>query len=248
MSSEELRLRGKARRRHEEFPLGDIPDSVIVAMARQFVHRLAIGHADITGDDFGTIFANSIEGTHLSSPLGVADVVKDNAAWSVKTVKVKNNPHETAKVRLISGRNSPDYSMGISDPRKDPAATGRAVLSIWNARVNEALDNYDDLRVLVLVRNFPVRQFMVFEEEAARFTHSDYMWDFNKQGNLEAHDVATGLHRFTWQPHGSQFTIIRHVPAHARKFSINRNVPLIQLEHVLRLTKFDEDWVSIVSG
>lgn len=247
MSSEELRLRGKARRRHEEFPLGDIPDKVIIGMARQFVHRLAIGHADITGDDFGTIFGESIDGTHLASPLGVADVVKENAAWSVKTVKDKK-PHETSRVRLISGRNSPDYSMGISDPRKDATATGRAVLSIWNARVNEALDNYDDLRVLVLVRNFSVRQFMVFEEEATRFTHSDYTWGFNARGNLEGHDVSTGEHRFTWQPHGSQFTVIRHVPAHARKFSINRNVPLIQLEHVLRLAKFDEDWVSIETG
>ena len=246
MSSEELRLRGKAKRRHEEFPLGDIPDNVIMGIARQFVHRLAIGHLDITGDDFGTIFGESIGGKHLASPLGIADVVKGSAAWSVKTVKDKK-PHEANRVRLISGRNSPDYSMGISDPRADPSDTGKAVLRIWNARVNEALDSYNDLRVFILVRNFTTRQFMVFEEEALRFTHADYKWSFNTRGNLEGYDVTTGEHQFTWQPHGSQFTIIRHVPAHARMFSINRDVPLIQMEHVLKLANFDEDWISIKS-
>ena len=38
--------------------------------------------------------------------------------------------------------------------------------------------------------------------------------------------------------------VIRRVPAHARKFSINHNVPLIQMEHILGLAKFEEDWVS----
>ncbi|MDC9701470.1 MAG: hypothetical protein PSN37_04515 [Alphaproteobacteria bacterium] len=95
-------------------------------MAKQFVHRIAIGHADITGDDFGTIFANSIDGMHRESPLGVADVPKENCAWSVKTVKGKK-PFGSERVRLISGRNSLDYSMGISNPRADPVATGRAV-------------------------------------------------------------------------------------------------------------------------
>ncbi len=38
----------------------------------------------MTGDDWGNIFANAIEGEHLSSPLGIADVVKDKTAWSMK--------------------------------------------------------------------------------------------------------------------------------------------------------------------
>lgn len=247
MSSKDVRLRGTAKRRHEEYPLGEIPDSVIIEMAKQFVHRIAIGHSDITGDDFGTIFAKSIDGMHRESPLGIADVAKENCAWSVKTVKVKK-PFETKRVRLISGRNSPDYSMGISDPRKDAKATGRAVLSIWNARVNEALDEFNDLRVIVCVRNLATRKFILFEEEAGRFSYADYEWGFNKRGNLEGHDIAHGEHVFTWQPHGSQFTIIRKVPAHARKFSINHSVPLIQMEHVLGLAKFDESWVSIETG
>ncbi|MGR3179878.1 MAG: hypothetical protein ACUZ8E_17700 [Candidatus Anammoxibacter sp.] len=247
MSSKDVKLRGASKRRHEDYPLGEIPDNVIIEIARQFVHRIAIGHADITGDDFGTIFANAIDGLHRGSPLGIADVPKENCAWSVKTVK-STKPFETQRVRLISGRNSPDYSMGISDPRVDPTATGRAVLSIWNARVNEALEEFDDLRILVCVRNFSIRQFLIFEEEATRFSHADYRWEFNKRGNLEGHDIAHGEHIFTWQPHGSQFTIIRKVPAHARKFSINQSIPIIQMEHILNLTRFNKSWVTIEDG
>lgn len=243
MSSDKVRLRGRAKRRHEEYPLGEMPDRVIIQLAKQFVHRIAIGHADITGDDFGTIFGTAIGGIHRQSPLGIADVCKKNCAWSVKTVKSRN-PHRQTHVRLISGRNSPDYSMGISDPREDAAKTGRAVLNIWNARVNEALAEFEDLRVLVCVRNFIERKFLLFEEEAGRFTHADYTWKFNDRGNLEGYDVAHGEHRFTWQPHGSQFTIIRNIPAHARRFSINHSVPLITMEHVMQATQFDEDWIS----
>jgi len=239
-----VRLRGGARQRDEFYPLGEFPRAAIVDIAKQFVHRMAIGHADITGDDFGTIFANSIDGQHRESPLGIADVVRENCAWSVKTVKHKT-PQNATILRLISGRNSPDYSLGISDPRADAEETGRAVLSIWNARVNEALDQYDDLRVVVLVRNFSSKSFVIFEEEASRFTHGDYQWFFNKGGNLEGHDIATGNHCFTWQPHGSQFTIKRHVPAHATKFRITESVPMLEMEHVLRLARFEEDWVSI---
>ena len=247
MSSNEVKLRGKAKRRHEDYPLGEVPNDVLVEIAKQFVHRIAIGHADITGDDFGTIFANAIDGMHRESPLGIADVPKENCAWSVKTIKSKK-PFNEKRARLISGRNSPDYSMGISDPRENATATGRAVLSIWNARVNEALDEFDDLRVIVCVRNFATRQFMIFEEEATRFSHADYRWEFNKRGNLEGYDIAHGGHVFTWQPHGSQFTIIRKVPAHARRFSINQSIPLIQMEHILNLTRFDVTWVTIENG
>jgi hypothetical protein len=40
----------------------------------RIVHRLAVGHADITGDDFGGIFASAINGVHRGKPLGIADV------------------------------------------------------------------------------------------------------------------------------------------------------------------------------
>lgn len=244
MSSEKLRLRGKAKRRHEEYPLGDIPDRIIVDLAKQFIHRIAVGQEDISGDNFGAIFAKSIKGKDLAKPLGIVDVAKQKSAWSTKTVK-HPNPFNSKQVRLISGRNSPDYSLRIANPRANATTTGHAVVKIWNERVNEALEKYDDLRTLVLVRNFSKREFVLFEEEATRFVPSDYKWEFNKKRNLEGHNITTGEHHFTWQPHGSQFTIKRKIPAHARKFSISRNVPQIPMEKVLKAIKFDKSWISI---
>ena len=244
MSSDEPRLRGQAGRRRGPYPLGQVPDAVLMGIGRQLVHRLAIGHGDITGDDFGTIFANAIAGEHRARPLGVADVAWNGCAWSVKTVQA-SRPFEQPLVRLISGRNSPDYSLGIENPHNDPAATGRAVLSIWNARVNEALAQFDDLRIVVMVRNMATREYALFEEEAQRFTPDDYRWEFNRQGNLEGRDRGDGEHRFTWQPHGSQFTILRQVPASTRHFSINRNVPMVMTDTILASIRYNEQWITI---
>ena len=162
----------------------------------------------------------------------------------MKTVKA-SKPFDTPRVRLISGRNSPDFSQGISDPRANPEVTGEAVLAIWNARVNEAMNRYDDLRVGVLVRNMSTREFTLFEEEAQRFVPSNYEWQFNKRGNLEGREKSTKVHRFTWQPHGSQFTIIREAPSSARRFSIGPKVPELDPEAVLSQVNFEESWIQI---
>jgi len=237
-------LRGGARRRNEPYPLGQFPDNLLYDIARQLVHRLAIGLGDITGDDFGTIFATAIGGIHRGRPLGIADVELDGCAWSVKTVKA-SVPFTLPVARLISGRNSPDYSLGISDPRANAENTGRAVLAVWNARVNEAMDQYDDLRIVIMARNMETREFLIFEEEAQRFTTTAFSWSFNQRGNLEGHNRTTGAHEFTWQPHGSQFTVLRHVPASARRFRISPNVPMVQPDTILAAIRFRPDWITI---
>src|SRR5690349_6541410 len=117
----EPRLRGQSKRRSGPHPLGQIPPALAVGIGRQIVHRLAVGQADITGDDFGTILAKSIGGTHRGKPLGIADVVWEDCAWSVKTVQ-SNSPFEAASIRVISGRNDVNYSFGIKDPYADIAA------------------------------------------------------------------------------------------------------------------------------
>ncbi len=137
------------------------------------------------------------------------------------------------------------YSHGISDPRADADETGRAVLSIWNARVDEAMSEYDDLRIAVLVRNIKTREFMLFEEEAQRFVPTNYKWAFNKQDNLEGREKSTNTHRFTWQPHGSQFTVIRETPTSARRFSIGPDVPKVDPSTILAHVSFEESWIRI---
>lgn len=101
MSTEKAKLRGNKARLENSWPLGAIPKEVIIEIGKQLVHRLAVGHADITGNDFGTIFANAIGGVHRESPLGIADVPLDGNAWSVKTIKAEN-PFITNNIGLSS--------------------------------------------------------------------------------------------------------------------------------------------------
>ena len=223
-----------------------MPDGMLVAIGKQIVHRLAVGLGDITGDDFGSIFANAVGGVHRTRPLGLADVEWNGCAWSVKTVKAPQ-PFTQGTVRLISGRNSPDYSLGIENPHVNPDATGRAVLAVWNGRVNQGMGEHEDLRIAVLVRNIAVREFTLFEEEAQRFSPDDYTWQFNKNNNLEGYDKVTGAHRFTWQPHGSQFTILRDVPGSARHFNIGPNVPIVDPAAILASVRFRDSWIQIRS-
>jgi len=57
MTLNNTRLRGHKPRLQDSWPLGQFPENVITEIGKQIVHRLAIGQSDITGDDFGTIFA-----------------------------------------------------------------------------------------------------------------------------------------------------------------------------------------------
>ena len=244
--SKPIKLRGQLARRKDSgpYPLGEFPDSVAVEIGRHIVHRLAVGHGDITGDDFGGIFAKAISGQHKGSPLGIADVEWNGCAWTVKTVKDKN-PFKQTRIRVIAGRNSPTYSSRIKDVFANLQTTGKSILGVWNARVNEALHDHDDLRIFVIIRNMDDLEFTMFEHEAVRFIPNDYQWSLNDQENFEARD-AQGVHCFTWQPHGSQFTMILHVPGSAYRFRIRRPA-VIQEKTILDMVKFDESWIEHVS-
>jgi len=202
-----------------------------------------VGHADITGDDFAGIFADTISGEHRLRPLGVTDVTWDECSWSAKTIK-SSKPFTQKTARLISGRNSPAFSYGIDNPHDNIADTGRAILEIWNERVNQSFDEFSDLRIVVFIRNIDTLEFTLFEYEAPRYTPSNYIWEVNKRNNFEGKEETTNKHVFTWQPHGSQFTIIKDVPGSAYKFRINRHPGLVEPQHVLRLVRFQEDWIE----
>ncbi len=228
----------------ELYPTNEIPDDIIIKIAGYFAYLLYTGRKDISGEDWGDAFASAIGGTHLDSPVGIADVVRNKMAWSMKTVK-NSNPFTVKNVRLISGRCSPDYSYGITDPHEDIEKTGRAVLGIWNERINIAHDNYNPVRTSVLVRSEDCLSFCLFEEETNRYPSNNFVWETNSNGNFIGRNVSTGAVQFTWQPHGSQFTIHTAVPQNAVRFTIKRP-PIISMESVLDSIKFDSSWVEII--
>ena len=230
---------------HEPYPINEIPESVIRFIGKKFVYMLCVGYKDLTGDDWGNVFAEAINGEHLQSPVGIADVVFDKMAWSMKTVK-KDRPHSNNfSIRLISGRCSPDYSYGINDPHEDIQKTGRAVLNIWNERVNIAQDYYNPLRTSVLIRSNDLLSYTLFEEENHRYVVSAYRWEENPNGNLIGVNIETGETCFTWQPHGSQFTIHTRVPQNAVKFRI-KQPPMLDFEETLKQINCDDGWVEIL--
>lgn len=224
------------------YPLNVFSKQLITDIGGYLVYLIYTGRTDITGKDWGDAFANAIHGTHLDSPIGIADVVFEKQCWSLKTVKAAK-PFETETVRLISGRCSPDYSYGITDPHKDVQRTGEAVLGIWNERINIALDHFSQVRTTILVRSADMLSYRLFEEETHRFRTTDFRWMVNRNGNLEGRD-ANGALRFTWQPHGSQFTIHTPIPESAIKFQVKKP-PFISKEDALRDIGFDESWVTI---
>lgn len=235
---------GKRLSINEPYPINQIPDEIVTKIGGYLIHLLYIGRKDISGSDWGDAFADAIDGTHLDSPIGIADVVLRKMAWSMKTVK-NADPFNATTVRLISGRCSPDYSYGITDPHKDIQKTGTAVLGIWNERINIAQDNYNPLRTSVLIRSNDLLSYCIYEEENHRYATNEYKWEVNKNGNLIGKSLETGRTCFTWQPHGSQFTIHSHVPEHAAKFKIRRP-PVLSKEDILKAINFDSSWVDII--
>lgn len=227
----------------EPYPINEIPDDLIVQIGGYIAHLLYVGREDLSGGDWGNAFADAIGGKHLDSPVGIADVVLNKMAWSMKTVK-NQNPFNAQRVRLISGRCSPDYSYGITDPHKDIQQTGRAVLGIWNERVNIAQDNYSPIRTSILIRSDDMLSFCLFEEENHRFRTNDYKWEVNKNGNLIGKSISSGETCFTWQPHGSQFTIHTQVPKNAIKFKI-KQPPALTKNDILKTMGFDTSWITI---
>lgn len=236
------RLRDSSHLAQELYPLSQIPNDIIKRISAYIVYLIASGRKDMTGDEWGDAFAYAIGGTHLRSPLGIADVVYNNQAWSVKTVK-KSNPFNVNNVRLISGRNSPDFSYDIHDPHKDIQKTGTAVLNIWNARVQIARNSYNPVRTIVLVRSNDLSSFCLYEEDNYMYSTNQFIWEENENGNLIGKKGDRSY--FTWQPHGSQFTIHSDVPDHAIKFQV-RKPRVFTKEVIWETVGFDESWVSIL--
>lgn len=238
------RLRDSRNLISELYPLGQVPQDILTKIGAGIVYRIHTGRKDITGDDWGDILAEAVEGTHFAKPVGITDLATETTAWSAKTVKQKN-PFNTSNVRLISGRNSPDFSYGIEDPHDDIQKTGDAVLGIWNGRVDIAQSHHSRIRVNVLVRNEDLTEFIMYEEYLEHFRISDYQWQENERGNLEGINKHTGEKCFTWQPHGSQFTIHSIVPDDAIKFRLRRP-PLLTQDSALQNIGFDSSWIEII--
>jgi hypothetical protein len=229
------------------YPINSFPDDFALKLGKEIIYLLASrGTPRLEGSDWEEIFARLIGAQWKPSNVGLDDVVLEQTAWGAKTVKNKR-PASVSKVRLISGRNSPVYSFGDREVSEcDPNDLGKKVLSIWNERVAGIRKLYKHVRTVVLVKSDDLLELAAFEFETIIYGAAGFWWQWNERNNLEGYTKGSDVHTFTWQPHGSQFTIIENVPD--RRLAIRiKQPPRLDRDDVLRALKFDNSWIQVIS-
>jgi hypothetical protein len=226
------------------YPLNEFPPDFGQKFGKEIVYLLAIKSIpDVAGPEWEQIFANCIGATWKPSNVGLDDITLGVCAWGAKSVK-NRKPHQVKNIRLISGRNSPVYSYGQTTFDIDPQELGENVLSIWNARVESVRSRFSHLRMVILIKSNDLTELAVFETETVFYPVEQYTWSRNKNGNLVGFDNTKGSHCFTWQPHGSQFTIFESVPDDCLLISL-KAPPKLDKNEILKAFNFDESWVSV---
>lgn len=228
------------------YPLNRFPFDFAFKLGRELVYLLATKSIPtLEGTEWEEIFANCIGAQWKPSNVGLDDVVLGNCAWGAKTVKAKY-PSRQKSVRLIAGRNSPVYSFGETQISEvDPNSLGEQVLAIWNERVSAIRKIYKFVRTVVLLKSDNLEEVAVFEFDTIRYDPELYQWRWNKRGNLEGFNKLED-HCFTWQPHGSQFTIIEKIPDNCLIIRIKKP-PRLDKDKLLATIGFDKTWVTIVT-
>ena len=151
-----------------------------------------------------------------------------------------------SRIRLISGRNSPTYSFGdIAVSKVEPNQLGEKILAIWNERVAGIRKKYRHVRTVVLIKSADLLELAAFEFESIIYPADLFWWQWNERNNLEGFNKATDQHIFTWQPSGSQFTIIENVPKERLAIKI-KEVPQLDRDTVLQSINFDKSWIQIL--
>jgi hypothetical protein len=227
------------------YPLNEFPKEFGFSLGREIVYLLATkGNPILEGPEWEQIFAICVNARWKPSNVGLDDVILDTCVWGAKTVKA-TRPAEQKTVRLISGRNAPVYSFGKSvSPEMDPNQIGSQILSIWNERVSGIRKKHKHVRTVVLIKSSTLQEVAVFEFDTVRYEPDLYAWSWNRNRNLEGFDKATKVHRFTWQPHGSQFTIVEDVPERRLIVRI-KSPPVLDKGSVLKRIGFDKSWVTV---
>lgn len=227
------------------YPMNKFPTFFIEKLGSEIVYMAATKSImSIEGEEWEQIFANCIGAEWKPSNVGLDDVQLANCCWSAKTVKGSGDLGNKKTVRLISGRNSPTYSFGIGRiTEADPNQIGELVLDIWNERVSGIRQYFKFARTVVLVKSDDYTEYLIFETDTVRYSPADYTFVWNGRGNLEGRLKDDKSHKFTWQPHGSQFTIIEKIPEDRLHIKV-RLPEKLDKKTFLNTLKYDSSWVT----
>lgn len=230
------------------YDINKFPKSFIMQFGREMAYLMATRDTDsLEGPDWEQIFAHCIGADWKPSNVGLDDVVLDNCCWGAKTVKASTKNLKNQKtIRLISGRNSPAYSYGEGEILNvDPNHMGQMVLDIWNERVSSVREKFKFVRTVILIKGKNFDEFCIFETDTIRYDHELYEFKWNNNKNLEGYLKGTNTHCFTWQPHGSQFTICENIPKDKLLIRIKRPQK-ISKEDVLTAINYSDDWIEVL--
>ncbi|MCI8814372.1 MAG: hypothetical protein HFH61_03770 [Lachnospiraceae bacterium] len=232
------------------FPLNRFPSKFADVFAREIVYMMATKHAmSIEGSEWEQIFAACVGADWKPSNVGLDDVVLSSCCWGAKTVFASAKDILKQKnVRLVCGRNSPTFSFGIDKiTSENPDVIGRMVLNIWNERVSAVRQIFKFVRTVVLIKAKDYSEYLIFEQDTVRYDYERYSFRWNKNNNLEGYDRETDVHKFTWQPSGSQFTIIERIPEERVHIKVKKPAS-IDKETLLSMIHFDNSWYTIVKN
>jgi hypothetical protein len=225
------------------YPLNEFPHNFGIKLGKEIIYLLATrSTSDIKGEEWERIFASCIGAEWTPSNVGLDDVVLEPCTWGAKTVK--GRPSTAKKIRLISGRNSLNFSYGDSDLQGDPNDMGEKVLGIWNDRVSSVRSRFKHVRTIVLIKGTGLEEVAVFEFETVLYPPDEYEWQWNNNGNLLGYSRSNHTHRFTWQPHGSQFTIVEDVPEHCLIIRV-KVPPKLDRDGVFKTIVYEDTWITV---
>ncbi len=155
------------------------------------------------------------------------------------------HPFATRHVSLTNTLHLPvDFDKAVSECAADPNKLGAMILETWNKSLS-VVRGFDEERFSVLFAGKDSSSAVFFEVPIVSFEPSEYVWEWNEDEGLDGYEKGTDVQRFTWQPHGSQFTVISRVPDNRLKLRIRRP-QLLDRDSVLEQLKFDPSWVEIV--
>ena len=107
------------------------------------------------------------------------------------------------------------------------------------------MEEYSQLRRIILIRNMDTFRFRISELPTELFDPADFTWRLNRGNNLEGFRNQDQSHAFTWQPGGTQFTIIQEVSGSARSFEVQKPQPQ-NSEQLLKNIGYSDDWVTFL--
>lgn len=230
------------------FKLNHFPKHVILSVAKDLILARFVRDTDsFEGADWERSFAKAIGADWRPSNVGLDDVVLGNCCWGAKTVK-NAHPDSVKRIRLITGRNSVNFSFDIPNVKAiPPNELGEKVLEIWNSRVSSVRTRFAHVRTVVLVKGPELLTGAIFEFETLRTESDQVSWEWNKAGNLVG--FTAGTHRYTWQPHGAQFTMVHDVPKTRHFFRLNIPVETERLNEQTLLDSigYSDSWVEIAT-